>query len=187
MKSNYYNANPSMSKRKYTKKKSDFELLPPRNQLMAIMGKFEDPLSEVLSILDPFHDKIVRPQVISNSDIPVDPNYGLFQVIYWIKDGKRTKFHTDIVKAKDGFGARSKVDVEFIELRMLNQMKVVGVECLIVPKKYIWKINEDHPIQDQKGLMKIQADLEKEEIIKKLEVFEVEELTPDLSKFINDE
>jgi hypothetical protein len=182
-----YNDNPPKSKRQYTKKKNDLEALPLKIQLQTVMDKFDDPLSEVLSILDPFHDKIVRPEINKNPNIPEDPNYGLFRVIYWIRDDDGTKFHTIITKAKDGYDARADVEIEFIDLHKSNLMKVVGVECVIVPKKYIWKINEEFPINEQKGLIKIQADLEKADIVRKLELFEDEKPDPDLSKFIDDD
>lgn len=185
MTSSYYNANPP--KRRNAKKKSAPNFISDIDQLRLIMSKFDDPLSEVLSILDPFRDKIVRPEVNSNPNIPVDPNYGLFRVIYWIRDGEGVKFHTSVVKAKDGFDARADVEGEFIKEHKSNNMKVVGVECVIVPKKYIWKINEEYPIDDQQGIMKTQADLEKEKIARKLEEFEDEKPVPGLSKFIDDE
>jgi hypothetical protein len=182
-----FKANPPKSKRNYTKKKIDLEALPLKIQLQTVMDKFDDPLSEVLSILDPFHDKIVRPEVNTNQNIPEDPNHGLFRVIYWVRDDEGTKFHTVITKAKDGYDARADVEDEFVELHKSNLMKVVGVECVIIPKKYIWKINEEFPINNQKGLIKTQAELEKESIVRKLELFEDEKPDPDLSKFIGDE
>lgn len=182
-----FNANPPKSKRKYTKKKVDFETLPLKLQLQTVMEKFEDPLSEVISILDPFHNKIVRPELKPNPNIPEDPNYGLFRVIYWIRDDSGTKFHTVIVKAKDGYDAAGNIEGEFIEYYKSNLMKVVGVECVIIPKKYVWKLNEEFPIAERKELVKIQVELEVADIIRRLEIFEDEKTAPDLTNFINDE
>ena len=114
---------------------------------------------------------------------------GIAGLTFAVKTARRfpEKTITIITKAKDGYDARADVEIEFIDLHKSNLMKVVGVECVIVPKKYIWKINEEFPINEQKGLIKIQADLEKADIVRKLELFEDEKPDPDLSKFIDDD
>ena len=175
------------TKIRQSKNKKTIEDYPIKTQLEMIMAKFEDPLSEVISILDPFHSKIVRPEVKPNHDIPENPNYGLFRVIYWVRDDSGTKFHTVIVKAKDGHDAAGNIEGEFIEYYKSNLMKVVGVECVIIPKKYIWKLNEEFPIAERKELVKTQVELEKADIIRRLEIFEDEKPAPDLSNFLNDE
>jgi hypothetical protein len=177
-------------RKKSGKGKSRIDDLPLKAQLEVVLAKFDDPLSAVLTALDPFHDKIVRPETKATHLAPKDSNYGLFRVIFWVRDDttvSKFKFQTQIVEATDGFDARFKVETDYLAQVKSNDMKVVGIECLYVPRNHIRKINEDFPIYDQKGVLKVFAELELEQIKATLERFEQEEPSADLANFIVDD
>jgi len=171
------------------KKKSDLENYPPETQLKVILSKFDDPIGAVRDILDPEHNNIVKSDLRVAPSGPKEPVTGIFRVIYVTTSSLENKAKVRSVKieATDGYDAKFQFDLSFVDEKAKSTTRVIGVECLYVPRSIRNEFLREFNMENQSGVVTPLVEQAWITLIEELEIFEGEKTAPDLTNFINDE
>lgn len=171
------------------KKKTGLESYTDEQLLKVALEKFEDPIGAVRDILDPEHKNIVKSDLRVAPSRPKEPTKGLFRVIYVTTQdqGNKSKIKSVKIEATDGYDAKFQFDSFIVDKKFKSTTRVIGVECLYVPRSIKNEFLREFNMENLSGVMTPLVEQAWVTLIDKLEVFEDEKPDPDISDFINDE
>lgn len=172
-----------------SKKKSTFEKLEPEARLRIVLAEFEDPMKAVMNIIYPDHDNVVGSDIRETFQKPQRNTDGLFRVIYSEpkREGSRLKIKSMIIKATNGYDAKSNFDIDKSLDASMEDASVIGVECIYVPRKMKNEFLREFNMENQSGVVTPLVEQAWATLIEELEVFEDEKPALDLTNFIKDE